>query len=194
MRQLEAHSQAHQDALAALGESVRELRIRTGTMPDPLVAPDLPELPPTMVQALKNVVAGDVIKSAPGISEEETRAYTNGKCAQLAYALYMTMGWPMFAVGDDDKKLIGEGGISWVHVVVQTPAGDFLDITGLHTGEEVLEYWGEHMDHDEVETLIPIAPDQFAPMLGEDPPDNWTEPVFSVAAKVLAVYATWGKL
>lgn len=73
------------------------------------------------------------------ITKRDKFIFTCGACHQLAYEIHKLTGWPMYAFHDDSESE------SWQsydhHVFVQTPFGTFLDVTGEHNRQEMIDGW-----------------------------------------------------
>ncbi len=70
-------------------------------------------------------------------TETQISHYLHGWCPQLAAAIWEAVrweqGWSLAILTDDD----GQSG----HVVIHTPAGEYLDIRGILTADEVRGGW-----------------------------------------------------
>lgn len=73
----------------------------------------------------------------------EQEAFSFGDCWLLTRALHNITGWQMVAVGCTGGK---DAGIlrDWTHIAVRTPEGLILDITGLHTDEDIERQWADN--------------------------------------------------
>lgn len=66
-------------------------------------------------------------------SSEVIYAFTEGDCWALALSLNRMTGWPLIFLGREE----------WVHVLVKTPNGKWLDIHGENTPKQIRKYWCE---------------------------------------------------
>ncbi|WP_439377855.1 hypothetical protein [Amycolatopsis lexingtonensis] len=74
----------------------------------------------------------------PGVIDSDAvYAFENGQCHALAIALHEETGWPLVQVG------VGRmyAGVP-SHWMVETPAGDLLDINGVSSYEDTASQWG----------------------------------------------------
>lgn len=72
------------------------------------------------------------------ICPEVIEAFTNGWCWALAVALAAQL---------PNAEVIGLGSDVWLHVLLRTPDGRFLDVRGLRTWDEVRDEWGQVVHH-----------------------------------------------
>ena len=74
-----------------------------------------------------------VICTDPRTDEER---FTRGACFILAEVINDQTGWPICAFWNESEEEID------YHVFVQKPDGNYLDIRGSQTRQELLEWWG----------------------------------------------------
>lgn len=83
------------------------------------------------------------------ITEGDLDAFTEGDCWVLAREINKRTGWKVFALGafpehvDFSKRTLND--LDWVHVVVQTPDGSYLDVDGLSTGDALVDRYENHV-------------------------------------------------
>lgn len=111
---------------------------------------------------------------------EVIRAFTLGDCHVLARAL-SKHGYPIVLVSTTTAKKNDDAW--WVHALNELPDGRFVDITGLHTADDLFDRWST--DLDDAETLCPhlgvrrILRGRHAKMILTS---SQTEPIFDVDA------------
>lgn len=66
---------------------------------------------------------------------EDEERFSCGDCWVLAAVIHFTMGYEMFALVEEDDPSV------WHHMVVQTPDGSFLDVTGEKSGAVLEQEW-----------------------------------------------------
>lgn len=105
----------------------------------------------------------------PGVLDDAAfAAFTQGQCHALALAIHEETGWPTYGCED------GEGDLE--HLVVKTPDGRILDISGAHQLEDFLEL--EHHSCPDPDFLVELDPEGVR-ALGEEP--DWRAPEVDVA-------------
>lgn len=100
----------------------------------------------------------DDSRLTPGVIDGSAQnIFLQGGCAILAIALHDATGWAIIGI-TDRHNVYGDqiGGGSCLHWCVKTPDGQFLDILGLRSPEDVVEAYHGEADEDE-ETGEPTA-------------------------------------
>lgn len=100
------------------------------------------------------------IKLYPGrVDEMALEFFGYGGCCLLAGAMHAISGWPLLAF----KRAVDGRVLHHVHMGVQTPAGEFLDITGPRSYASVrAEYgdgWTQTVTLEEAKSTGSILPD-----------------------------------
>lgn len=63
------------------------------------------------------------------------KVYMEGDCWKLAYALHELTGWELYTMSPANDPY------DWTHVMVKTPTGQFMDVTGIHDGAAFTRVW-----------------------------------------------------
>jgi N12 class adenine-specific DNA methylase len=92
------------------------------------------DVPEAVTEAVTDALEDDT-QRLPGVTDADREDYTTGRCGDLAIALSNLTGWPVTVVGYNTENPEAPG---WVHAGVTTPDGRFLDVTGLHDPDDVL--------------------------------------------------------
>ena len=89
-------------------------------------------------------------ESKTAITGRAERFFMRGGCVAIAAYVHQVSGWPLCKVTDAHNVHAGRaGGGSAMHWVLETPEGEFADVRGIHTREEILEeYHGFADDHE----------------------------------------------
>jgi len=101
------------------------------------------------------------------VSEYADDVFTNHHCWYLAWVLHTKTGWPIVAVTDADA--VGEGNYGWVHVLVQTPTGDLLDVQGHQSPQDIVDHWADYCDYPDDIDLNSIPAADFVRLINDDP-------------------------
>lgn len=80
------------------------------------------------------------------ITESDIEAFTEGDCWALAREINKRTGWKVIALGaypeDAERK---RSNFDWVHVFVQTPDGNYLDVEGLADANWMVDRYENHV-------------------------------------------------
>lgn len=106
-------------------------------------------------------------------TDDAVDLFSNHMCWFLAWMLNQQTGWPLVAVSDTDPEPT-TGAFGWVHVAVQTPGGDILDVSGVHGTNDFLDHWELYCDDVEAADLTAVAAADFVQVLNVNP--NHAEP------------------
>lgn len=82
--------------------------------------------------------------------EYEMDMYTSGECYRLARALEQLGVGRLVAIASRNKP------DSWVHMLVETADGRYVDIEGIHTAEDVAARWFNWFEAPESGTISPV--------------------------------------
>ena len=100
---------------------------------------------------VNNVCRSGWFMVTPGVIDEDAiRAYTEGHCGSLAYAIHRETGWDMCVLSDRDYPR-GFGHYA-MHMAVIHPDGDIVDIEGKVSRRTMRDRWDAHItktDSDE---------------------------------------------
>lgn len=92
------------------------------------------------------------------ITADDESLFTRGGCLVLAELLNEQTGWPIYSLNTSEYPDEPD-----LHAFVRTPDGQYLDIEGKHTRDEMLARWA------------PWQPFQLAEYDPEDFDETWTQ-------------------
>lgn len=129
-------------------------------------------------------------------NQDTVDLFTQGDCGALAARIHELTGWPVCGVrvgvgAGVDPALVHTR--TWTHVMVRTPEGLYLDVTGARTAPDTKKHWmGEQVErptgtrHDEV--LVEIRDVWLSPF-DEYTPQERRARACAVARRVLTLYS-----
>lgn len=74
------------------------------------------------------------------MDEELVDHYYNGSCHKLAKALHQKTSYPIFVISLTEHSALHDN--DWIHVVVKLEEDEYVDITGVHSLDDLQREWG----------------------------------------------------